>query len=96
MRSIYNKRKGKKRWIRKAVKKKGGLSRQLNIPEKENIPVSLLKKIRNAKIGTTITNPTKTGKKKIKVTRKLKRRAVLALTLKKLGRKKKKRKRKRK
>jgi len=71
-------------WIQKAVKKPGALSRQLGIPIKKNIPISLLKKIRNAKIGSTITNPTKTGKRRIKVTRLLKKRAVLALTLKRL------------
>jgi len=71
-------------WIQKAIKKPGALSRQLGIPIKKNIPISLLKKIRNAKIGSTITNPTKTGKRRIKVTRLLKKRAVLALTLKRL------------
>jgi len=71
-------------WIQKAIKKPGALSRQLGIPIKKNIPISLLKKIRNAKIGSTITNPTKTGKRRIKVTRLLKKRAALALTLKRL------------
>ena len=71
-------------WIQSAIKKKGALSRQLGIPIEKNIPISLLEKIRNAKIGSTITNPTKTGKRRIKVTRLLKKRAVLALTLKRL------------
>ena len=71
-------------WIQSAIKKPGALSRQLGIPIKKNIPISLLKKIRNAKIGSTITYPTKTGKRRIKVTRLLKKRAVLALTLKRL------------
>jgi len=71
-------------WIQSAIKKKGALSRQLGIPIQKNIPFTLLEKIRRAKIGSTITNPTKTGKRKIKVTRLLKRRAVLALTLKRL------------
>ena len=71
-------------WIQSAIKKKGALSRQLGIPIKKNIPISLLERIRNAKIGSTITNPTKTGKRRIKVTRLLKKRAVLALTLKRL------------
>jgi len=94
--SIFGKkRKGrKKRWIQKAIKKPGALSKQLGIPEEEDIPVSLLKKIKNAEIGEVITNPTKKGKKKIKVTRKLKKRAVLALTLKKLSKRKKKKRRK--
>ena len=77
------------RWIQKAIKKPGALSRQLGIPEEENIPVTLLKKIRDAEIGETITNPTKKGKRKIKVTALLKKRAVLALTLKKLAKRKK-------
>ena len=71
-------------WIQSAIKQKGALSRQLGIPIEKNIPISLLEKIRNAKIGSTITNPTKTGKRRIKVTRLLKKRAVLALTLKRL------------
>lgn len=82
-----------KYWIPKIDMKKGALSRQLGIPEEENIPISLLGKIKTAKIGTTVKNPTKKGKRKIKVTRLLKKRAVLAHTLKKIGKKKKKRKR---
>ena len=71
-----------KKWIRKVKIKKGTLSRQLGIPEKENIPVTLLKAIRDADIGDTIQNLTKSGKQTIKVTRLLKKRAVLAITLK--------------
>jgi len=85
--SIYR---GRRNWIRHSIKKKGGLSRQLGIPEKENIPVTLLKKIKAAPVGSTVSNPTKTGKRKIKVTKKLKKRATLALTLKRLGLKKRK------
>jgi len=85
--SIYR-RKGKRKWIRKSIKRRGGLSRQLGIREKDNIPVSLLQKIKRAPPGTTITNPTKTGKKRIRVTKKMKRRANLALTLKRLQKKK--------
>ncbi|RKX46033.1 MAG: hypothetical protein DRP27_02605 [Thermotogae bacterium] len=73
-----------KRWIQKAIKKPGALSRQLGIPEEKNIPMTLLNRIAEAPIGSTIKNPTKTGKKTIKVTRKLKKRAVLARTLKKI------------
>lgn len=74
-------------WIQKAVRKRGALSRQLGIPEKENIPISLLTRIKGAKIGSKIRNPTKKGHKRIKVTLLLKRRAVLAHTLKtKVGR----------
>lgn len=62
--------------------KKGSLSRMLGIPEKKNIPLTLLRKITKTEIGMTIRNPTKQGKRKIKVTRLLKKRAVFALTMK--------------
>lgn len=71
-----------KKFIKKAQLKKGALSRQLGIPEKDNIPFTLLEKIRKTEIGKTIKNPTKSGKQEIKVTKKLKTRAVLALTMK--------------
>ena len=73
-----------KYWIKDAVGKSGTLSRQLQISIKENIPFTLLEKIRKTPIGTTITNPTTKGKKRIKVTRLLKQRAVLALNLKRI------------
>ena len=75
-----------KYWIQRAIKRPGALSRQLGIPIEKDIPTKLLLKIKRAKIGTTIRNPTKVGKRRIKVTRLLKRRAILALTLKKLAR----------
>ena len=75
----------KKRWIQSAKLKEGALSRQLSIPISENIPVTLLKAIRDAEIGTIINNPTKMGKQEIPVTPLLKRRVVLALTLKSFG-----------
>lgn len=71
-----------KKWIKKTQLKKGALSRQLGVPEKDNIPFTLLEKIKKAKIGDRISNPTKSGKREIKITRKLKKRAVLALTMK--------------
>lgn len=58
--------------------KKGKLSNQLNIPERKDIPLTLLRKIKNAKLNTYISNPTKSGKKRIKVTKLLKQRAVFA------------------
>ena len=79
----------KKKFIQKIGLKKGALSRQLKIPEKDNIPVTLLNKIIKAKAGDTIRNPTKSGKRRIKVTRLLERRAIFAKTLKKLPRRKK-------
>ena len=78
----------KELWIQKAFKKKkkGALSRMLNIPEKENIPFTLLEKIRVTAIGKTIKNPTKTGKEQIKVTRLLKMRSGAALNVKRIKR----------
>ena len=49
--------------------------------------MSLLNKIVSAKAGETIRNPTKTGKRRIKVTRLLERRAILARTLKRMRKK---------
>jgi len=81
---------GRKRryWIQDAIRHPGALSRQLGIPIDEDIPITLLRKIKSAEIGDVIRNPTKTGKRRITVTNKLKKRAVLALTLRELRRKK--------
>ena len=76
----------RKFFIRKAIKRPGSLGRQLNIPIKDNIPITLLNKIIAAKAGQTIRNPTSMGKRRIKVTRLLERRAILARTLKRLPR----------
>ncbi len=72
----------REKFIKKAIKKPGALSRQLGIPIKDNIPMTLLNKIIKAKAGDTITNPTKSGKRRIKVTRLLERRSILARNLK--------------
>jgi hypothetical protein len=82
-------RKSKKRFIQKAIKRPGALSRQLGIPIEKDIPITLLRKIRKAKAGEIITNPTKLGKKRIKVTRLLERRAIFAIFLKRIRKKKK-------
>ena len=74
----------KKKWIQKVGIRKGALSNQLGIPEKDNISVALIEKIVSAKIGGVIVNPSKKGKRKIKVTRLLKLRVVLAKNLKKI------------
>lgn len=58
--------------------KKGALRNQLSIPTNRNIPTLLLMKIIRTPTGNNIRNPTKTGKRIIKVTLLLKRRAVLA------------------
>jgi len=76
----------KEKWIQKAIKEKGALHRQLGIPKNKKIPKTLLDKIIEAKAGDTITNPTKTGKRRIKVTRELERRAILARTLREMNR----------
>lgn len=77
----------KKYWIKKAVGKEGSLSRQLGIPIKKNIPMTLLNKIISAKAGQIIRNPCKLGKARIKVTRLLERRSILARNLKRMKRK---------
>ncbi|MAG07286.1 hypothetical protein CMI46_00525 [Candidatus Pacearchaeota archaeon] len=73
-----------KKWIQKAVNKPGTLHKQLGIPEEKKIPFALLNKIIAAKAGDIIVNPTKVGKRRIKVTRLLERRAILARNLKKI------------
>lgn len=75
-----------KKWIQKTGLKKGALSKQLGIPEKDNIPITLLDKIVSAKAGQTITNPTSVGRRRIKVTRLLERRSILARNLKRIKR----------
>ena len=73
-----------KRWIQRAIHKPGKLHSDLSISEDEKIPMSLLNAIIRAKAGQTIKNPTSKGKKRIKVTRKLEQRAILARNLKKM------------
>ena len=74
-------KKSNKRWIQKAKIKKGALHSQLSIPQNKDIPVTLLKKIKSSATGSTISNPTKTGKRRIKVTTLLKRRVNFALNV---------------
>lgn len=69
-------------FIQKIRIKKGALSRQLGIPMEKNIPITLLRKIVRSSPGRTIRNPTKSGKKNIKVTVLIERRAILAINLK--------------
>ena len=70
-------------WIQDAVKshKKGTLHRQLGVPMNKRIPKVLLSHIKSADIGKTVRNPSKTGRRRVKVTGLLKKRAVLAHTL---------------
>ena len=72
-----------KKWIQKANIKKGALHKQLGIPQDKKVPSTLVNKIVKAEVGSTVKNPTKTGKRNIKVTSQLKKRASLAKTLKK-------------
>lgn len=71
-----------KKFIKLIHIKNGALSRQLGVPLKKNIPMKLLKKVVAAKAGQTINNPCKTGKRRIKVTRLVERRSILAINLK--------------
>lgn len=72
--------KKKKLWIQKAIKPsdKGKLHQQLGISPSKEIPLGLLSKIKKAPVGSTV----KYGQKSYKVTGLLKKRAVLAYTLK--------------
>jgi len=70
----------KRRWFK--IRKRGdALHKQLEIPANKFIPITLLKRIQDAQIGNVITNPTKTGKKKIKVTKTLKQRVAMVILL---------------
>jgi len=73
-----------KKWIQRAIHRPGKLHSELGIPKEETIPITLLNKIIKAQAGQTITNPTSKGKKRIKVTRKIEQRAILAKNLRKL------------
>lgn len=53
-------------WTQSATLREGTLSRQRGIPIKDNIPVTLLKTIRDTEIGRIVRNPTKSGKKSLK------------------------------
>jgi hypothetical protein len=70
-------------WIQDAVSKhkKGSLHKQLGVPMNKRIPKRLLSRIKSADIGKTVHNPSRTGKRRVKVTGLLKKRAVLAYTL---------------
>lgn len=72
--------KQKKKWIGDVVKprEKGLFHKQLGVPQKERIPKALVNKIVSAKVGSKIKNPTKTGKRTIRVTTLCKQRANFA------------------
>lgn len=73
------------KWIQKIHLKRGALHNRLGIPKDKKIPFSLLETIIDAKAGETIENPSKVGKRKIKVTRQLEQRAILAMNLKNIS-----------
>ena len=80
-------------WIQEAIKRPGTLERyfqrKLGIPKKARIPEKLLKKIVAAKAGQRIRLKYRGRTATIRVTRTLERRAALALTLRKLSKRKK-------
>jgi len=80
-----------KYWIQKAIKKRGALETyfalKLGIPKKAKIPTQLLKKIVGARSGQRVELKYRNRKARVKVTPLLERRAILALTLRKLRKK---------
>lgn len=76
-------------WINKlrATTKVGSgvTHRMLGVPKSQKLPFTLLEAIRTTPIGSYVRNPTQVGKTRIKVTPLLKKRAVLALNLKRAG-----------
>jgi len=73
----------KKKWIQNVVRpsERGLFHKQLGISVKQRIPKTLVEKIVKTPIGKRIRNPTKTGKRRLKVTLLAKRRAVFALNV---------------
>jgi hypothetical protein len=70
-------------WIPKAIKQKSSLRKQLHVPEGEPINTETLEKIKRQEKGSHISSHGKT----VPVTKMLKKRATLALTLKNLQKK---------
>jgi hypothetical protein len=75
-----------RKFIQRINIRKDALRKQLKIPKGKRIPMTLLDKIISAKAGQSIKNPTKIGIKKIKVTRLLEHRSILARNLKMMKR----------
>ena len=74
-----------KKWIQEL--KKGALHKQLEFPEDQKIPIGLLHKIEMGNIGDEIEYEVNGRKIRKKITAKLKKRVVAALTLRKLRKK---------
>ena len=71
----------KQKWMQEALgKRPGALRQQLGVPKEAKIPKTLLVKIVKADVGTVIANPAATGKRRYRVTRLMKRRALPVLT----------------
>jgi len=72
-----------RRWMQHAFgrkKKEGILHKQLGIPKEKKIPKSLLGRIAEARQGSRIKNPTKTGNRRITVTGLMKKRVNPVIT----------------
>lgn len=74
----------KRRWIQKAVdpRKRGSLHRQLGIARGKKIPGKLLREVQRAEVGRVV----RAGGKRVRVTRLVKKRVNLALTLRRMKR----------
>ena len=68
----------KNKWVQKVKMKEGGLRDQLNVPKGRTIPPGVLNNIAEGNIGTHV----QYRGKSVKITPKLKKRAVLARTMK--------------
>ena len=67
---------------KKIMFNKGSLHRQLKVPENKTIGVTNLRKIKRAKVGSTVRIPTSTrANKEFKVTKLMKERAVFGLNI---------------
>lgn len=71
-----------KKWMGKAFgkHKEGSLHQQLGVPQNKKIPKSLLQRLHEAKQGSRIKNPTKTGNRRITVTGLIKKRINPVIT----------------
>jgi hypothetical protein len=75
------------KWIGPALrnKRKGATHRQLHVPQDEKLPLPLLERIRKTPLGKKISYTVDGKRWRVTVTPLLKKRAVLAGTLKKIG-----------
>jgi len=58
--------------------RKGALHKQLRIPVDKKVPKALVVKITKNEVGETIKNPSPVGKRRYKITEKMRRRAFFA------------------